>query len=48
MAKGTKSNSGSSSSAQKRINQLKEEQALLQQGSQAWTKIEATIETWRF
>ena len=34
----------SSSSAQKRINQLKEEQALLQQGSQAWNKIEATIE----
>jgi hypothetical protein len=33
-----------SSSAQKRINQLKEEQALLQQGSQAWNKIEATIE----
>ena len=36
--------SGASSSAQKRINQLKEEQALLQQGSQAWNKIEATIE----
>jgi hypothetical protein len=40
MAKGT----ASSSSAQKRITQLKEEQALLQQGSQAWNKIEATIE----
>jgi hypothetical protein len=40
MAKGT----ASSSSAQRRITQLKEEQALLQQGSQAWNKIEATIE----
>ena len=44
MAKGTKSNSSSSSSAQRRITQLKEEQALLQQGSQAWNKIEVTIE----
>jgi hypothetical protein len=40
MAKGT----ASSSSAQKRITQLKEEQALLQEGSVAWKKIEATIE----
>ena len=34
----------SSSSAQKRINQLKEEQALLENGSEAWKKIDATIE----
>ena len=36
--------SSSSSSAQKRINQLKEEQALLENGSEAWKKIDATIE----
>ena len=41
MAKGTQSNS---SAGQRRITQLKEEQALLQQGSAAWNKIEATIE----
>ena len=46
MAKGTKSksNSASTSSAQRRITQLKEEQALLEQGSVAWKKIDATIE----
>jgi hypothetical protein len=41
MAKGTQSNS---SSGQRRITQLKEEQALLQEGSVAWKKIDATIE----
>jgi hypothetical protein len=41
MAKGTQSNS---SAGQRRITQLKEEQALLQQGSEAWKKIDATIE----
>jgi len=45
MAKGTKSKSNSaSSSAQKRISQLKQDQALLEQGSVAWKKIDATIE----
>jgi hypothetical protein len=45
MAKGTKSKSNSSSSsAQRRITQLKEEQALLEQGSVAWKKIDATLE----